>query len=307
MLVAPPGSLKTSVIDLLAGLTGVRIISDLNVQTLNRMYDSFVCGEIRTLAFKDLQKIYQRHDSTASNIEGHLAGYVTDGFSLASYEDQRIVTRAAHCLVIAGLTTTLHRRKFAEWMESGFYRRFLWCHFWMDATNLPLVSSVCDKQPLRIADESSLACLFPRGPISYSLVSTEETHVMGDWLAHYGDQGSAPLALLQKMICVLRWKYPTEKYGDKAWRIMEDFSECLKPGDGGDLELPQQTKPPVFISRTGEPIVPSEEAIAEFRKKVQERPDPFRNGEYHPLEVPTFISSKGTPIKPKRNEERKDA
>jgi len=47
------------------------------------MRDDIAGGRINTLSFLEMEKIYQRHASTSSNIEGHLKAMVEEGFTNA--------------------------------------------------------------------------------------------------------------------------------------------------------------------------------------------------------------------------------
>ena len=71
MLVGPPGSFKSTIIETAADPHPDTIVcSDLNVQQWLKMKDEFVNKRYSALGFPEFEKIYQRHSATASNLEG---------------------------------------------------------------------------------------------------------------------------------------------------------------------------------------------------------------------------------------------
>ncbi|HMD53731.1 MAG TPA: hypothetical protein VKJ65_04190, partial [Phycisphaerae bacterium] len=130
MFVAPPGQWKSTVIEVSTEhYSDSIVLSDVNVQTLNAMHDE-LGQKINTLAFPAFEKIYERNPQTSANIEGHIKALVAEGLSLASFEDQRMPgSYKARSLVIGGIPPVVHRRRFADWRDNGFYRRFIWSFF----------------------------------------------------------------------------------------------------------------------------------------------------------------------------------
>ena len=126
MLVAPPGSLKSSLLVRALKIHPTCIIlSDLNTTTLQKMMDELTCSKITTIALSDAQKIYERDPSTARNLEGSIRALMEEGWSGATHMPKGINSFLAQSHVIFA-TTPAHDRSCSErWIESGFARRWL--------------------------------------------------------------------------------------------------------------------------------------------------------------------------------------
>ena len=127
MLVGPPGSFKTTIIEAAIHPHSDAItLSDLNVQQWMKMKDEFVTRRYTCLAFAEYEKIYQRHASTASNLEGIIKALVSEGYGTGPGGDPRMPRIKARACVIGGITTDCFERHYEEWQKNGFLRRFLW-------------------------------------------------------------------------------------------------------------------------------------------------------------------------------------
>src|SRR5215471_7937387 len=105
MLVAYPGSFKTTIVkNALEPHIDVMKLSDLNVQQWLKIRDDFIVGRYTGLAFTDFEKIYQRHSSTASHIEGIVKGLVAEGYGTSPNGDNRCPTIPAYAVVIGAMT-----------------------------------------------------------------------------------------------------------------------------------------------------------------------------------------------------------
>lgn len=232
MLVAPPGTLKTTIIKLLDVFPNCCVLSDINVPTLNDMREDIANNRIRTLAFGELEKLYARHPATASNIEGILKAMVEEGFRHAAYDDQRMECREAKCLLVAGMTQQLYRRKFKQWMDDGFARRFLWSHFVLEYPDI-ILEAIDRWKRIRLTEPVVFGV--PAGHKIEYQVTDRETKWLRSLLPRRIDPAAAYI-LLKKILCVLYMRYPRSKYGDRALSIIEDFSESLQPR-GANLQI----------------------------------------------------------------------
>lgn len=221
MLVAPPASLKSTIIKQLQIFPNALVLSDVNVQQLLKIRDDIANKQYSTLALLELEKIYQRHEDTASNVEGHIKAMVDEGFLHGASEDQRMVTREARAFVIAGLTQNLYKRKYERWLNDGFARRFLWCHYILSDPDV-IMRAIHKWEPLELAQDPIVFGL-PKNTIPYSL-NAEESSRIKHYLRFYKD-AETPYILLKRVACVLKWRH--KKQPRRAMEIMEDFSECL--------------------------------------------------------------------------------
>lgn len=228
MVIAPPGQLKTTLIRLsLEDYPDALNLSDLNINTLTQLKNSLIDNRYSTLGFGEFEKLYQRNPATAANIEGHLKMLVEEGYSRASFEDQRIQGMAARCSVIGGITPSCYARMFTKWMESGFARRFLFCSYTL--ANPDAIMEAIDEWK-HISFGSIMVKRPGNKKIPYT-ISAEENQMVRNAIA---DQPTTegPFIICKKALCVLKWRYETERAID----IFKDFSECLD-SKGAHLEI----------------------------------------------------------------------
>lgn len=220
MLVAPPGSLKSTIIKLsLEDYPDALLLSDLNVNTLSQLKNSLIDGRYCTLAFGEFEKLYQRNPATAKNIEGHIHALVEDGFQRASFEDQRMPSYSAKCAVVGGITPSSYSRRFSGWLDSGFARRFMFCNF-----------ALANPEAIMDAIERwkyiSLGRVILTSPgnkkIPYSILPEEHKIIREAIACQPTHEG--PFIACKKIFCVLKWRHPPKK----AMEIFEDFSESLQ-------------------------------------------------------------------------------
>ena len=228
MVIAPPGCLKSTLIKLsLEDYPDALLLSDLNVNTLTQLKNSLIDSRYNTLGFGEFEKLYKRNPATASNIEAHLHALVEEGFSRASFEDQRMPSFEAKCAVIGGITPSCYARRFNGWLESGFARRFLFCSYVL--ANPDAIMNAIERWK-----HVSLGKVMLNSPgnkkIPYVMTSEEQKFirkVIGGQPTHEG-----PFISCKKILCVLKWRHDPKK----AMEIFEDFAECLE-SKGAQLEL----------------------------------------------------------------------
>lgn len=224
MLVSPPGSLKSSFIKTLTVHDRALIMSDVNVPTINRLREDIAIGRYRTLAFTEFEKIYQRDPATSRNIEAHLRAFVDEGFRTASYEDARMVRRQAYCMVIGAITTNCYQRRFAEWEDSGFGRRFLWVHYALADPDI-ITRAIADWK--RLSFKSVAFLEMSDQDVPYNLSKQEATRIR----KFLPPDSNTCYTLLQKIAVVLK-----HSEGRNYMDILEDFAECLT-GEGARLYI----------------------------------------------------------------------
>lgn len=219
-LVAPPGSLKSRLItNSLKCFPDCLRMSDLNVQTLGYMKQSFVEGKYSTMAFGEFEKLYQRNPATAANLEGHLKAMVEEGFGKESFSDQRAVSFEARILLIAGVTPSCYQQRLTRWIDNGFGRRFLWCAYTLADPEI-IVNAIHAWKSLDFGKAVKEA---PNSDsIPYTLTPKESMHVQD--LVRGQVAVETPYVLMKKILCVLKWRH---KKASKAMAILEDFAEGI--------------------------------------------------------------------------------
>lgn len=254
MLVAPPGQFKSVITKSLDGWRPeALVLSDLTIKQLVDLRPRISAGNIRTLAFFEFPKLYARTATTAENIEAALHQMAEDGFRLANWEDQTLVVAAAHALIVGAMPQVFYQRKWKNWLDSGFARRFLWCHFQLADPEI-IIKAIHDWEPL---DFGSFVYQTPQASIPFKVDRDESYFVQTVLRRSKVGVEAAPFVLLKKIISVLKWRY--RRHGEElaahhARNIITDFSECIS-GDVAKLEIDT-------IQEPRKPVKPSKRARA---------------------------------------------
>jgi len=233
-LVAPAGHLKTSILSALSVYRDVAVCSDMNTQQLAQMRDQISGGGIQTLAILDMQKIYERHAATASNVEGNIRSLVEEGFNHASFENASMNRLKARAVVMFGTTTKHYEAAWPGWVDTGFARRFLWCLYRMERPD-ELLEAVERWQKLEFG---CIPLLQPRSGTIPFLLTEADRRVIRGLMVHQKISGTTPFQFLCKIAAVLQWHYKRTRRG-KWQTTLRDFAECLGP-QGALLTLPKQ-------------------------------------------------------------------
>jgi hypothetical protein len=228
MLISPAGGLKTSIVEILMEFPKVMMISDLTVKSLTDMRDAFLGDQIRTLVFSDFAKLYMRHGSVASNIEGVLMALISDGFRKPAFSDQRIQNQAARVLVIGCMTTQFFERMQSSWLDTGFHRRFLWCRYILQNPDL-LEDAIFDWRKAEL--DGQFIMKIPKSKKIPMDLEEKERMLIRHTMRSLLDR-KMPGIIGQRIFAVLKWKLGSEE----AKRIWIDFAQSLTP-DGAVLEL----------------------------------------------------------------------
>ena len=228
MVIAPPGTLKSTLIKLaLEDYPDALILSDLNINTLTHLKNSLIDQRYTTLGFGEFEKLYQRNPATAANIEAHIKALVEEGFARASFEDQRAAMMAAKCCVIGGITPSCYSRMFTRWAENGFARRFIFCSY-------TLQNSDAIMEAIRQWKHIDFGRVMMTQPgnkkIPYDISKEENTLIEQSIAAQPTREG--PFVLAKKIMCVLKWRHGSKK----AMQIYFDFSSSMSK-NGAYLEL----------------------------------------------------------------------
>jgi hypothetical protein len=235
LLVAPPGQMKTSMLNILVDQQGVMGYSDMTTKTLVEARDYIASKKIHTLLLYDMQKIYERKQETAQNIVGCIRALVEEGFSSAAFEDHtNLIQTKARALVMAACTPAFIRQHIVEWDQSGFSRRFLFCHYVLSNPEL-IVKAIMADDPIPLVLNGHVNVPFN---LTIPLVEHDGDETKLRRMLRHGQRGEeVPLILLRKLLAVLRWRCSRiKKPGVSAMHILDEFSQCMRD-EGAEIVL----------------------------------------------------------------------
>jgi hypothetical protein len=219
MVIAPPGQLKSTLIKLsLEDYPDALLLSDLNINTLTQLKNSLVDQRYTTLGFGEFEKLYKRNPATAANIEAHIHALVEEGFTKASFEDQRMPSFPARCAVIGGITPSCYTRRFNGWLESGFARRFVFCSYTL--ANPDAIMEAIEKWK-HISFGKVILASPGNKKIPYTITQEENRAIRKAVAGQPTHEG--PFIACKKIVSVLKWRHNPKK----ALEIFFDFAECL--------------------------------------------------------------------------------
>jgi len=224
MLISPPGNMKSTFIKVCLDPYSpkAQVLSDLNVETIGRMKNHIASGQITTLALPALEKIYERNPQTAKNVEGHIKGFVDEGFAGMSFSDHRMLGQIlARCLVVGGVVHTVYEKRFTEWEDNGFARRFLWSSFQLTRPEV-LTEAVHNWQRIEFHSRVPMA---PSGKIKMSVTKEESTELRR--MLEQQNCAVTAFSLIKKILSVLKWKYNDRSDQKLPMIILRDFGTSL--------------------------------------------------------------------------------
>jgi hypothetical protein len=223
MLVGPPASLKTAVVEVTNCYPNANIVSDLTIKQASRLREDLCSGRIITMVFSDFAKLYQRQSTTASNMEGFIRAITAEGYRVTNWEDSRMQMLPARSLVIGCMTTSFYTQHFSNWKDDGFSRRFLWSFFRLHNPDA-IIEAIIRGVKLEFTTDKGFN---PRIPTSNTIpwkCTSEESRMLSN-LLRYQEAKQIGISMLQKMLSALKWKFPGQK--NKPMEIIKDFSESL--------------------------------------------------------------------------------
>ena len=232
MIVGPPGSFKTTIIEAACESHSDSIVlSDLNVQQWLKMKDDFVSNRYTMLGFPEFEKLYQRHSSVAANLEGILKALISEGFSIGPGGDPRMPRLKAKALIVGGITTTCFEQHYEQWQKNGFLRRFIWILLSVQNPDA-IIHAIRKWQKI---DFGRITISRPANrQIQVTISESRSRQIERIMRSQAGFHGTA-YVLMKKIVAVLEWKYS----GNNPKRISQLLDE-LAPAlskDGGKLIL----------------------------------------------------------------------
>jgi hypothetical protein len=228
-LVGYPGSFKTTILrHAVDHHHDALIVSDMNVQQWIKIRGDFITGRYSTIAFTDFEKIYQRHQSTASHIEGIIKGLVAEGYGTPPSGDQRMPVAEARALVIGAMTSSCMERRYDKWEDDGFTRRFLWLV--VSVKNINEISAAIRRWEK--IDFGKLVLKPANKQIALKLSDEREEQLQAMMKEQPGFNGTG-YTLLKKITAVLEWKYTDN---GRVKSILDDIAPSLSK-KGGKIVL----------------------------------------------------------------------
>lgn len=241
MVIGAPGVLKSTLLGFIdRNYSDSLILSDINARSLNDLRDQIAGGIVRSLVLPEMYKLYERHSTTSSGVEGTLRAMAAEGFHASSHQDQQIQRTVARCMVIAGMTPVLLEMHSRRWRDTGFSRRFLWSLVALENPQA-LTRSVIDWQPINIGIASSLPSI-PASKIASGIVTRDEREKLEMSVKYQqGSPHNLQHLLLAKMLIVLRWWYRLQDNRSDpdrdSWNTIMMFSKTLGKS-GAYIRLP---------------------------------------------------------------------
>jgi hypothetical protein len=231
MLIGPPETLRTTCIEIaLSQHPSALIMADTNMKTLTSIKDEFCNGRYSSIGFLDYQKIYERGQQTAANVEGTIRMMIEEGYTRTSHDDPSSPSTKARAFVVAAVVESMFREKAGRWRDTGFMRRWLCCLLHMPAMSRnKLIGAIHDWKKL---DFDAIYRISPTTPIPYN-ISIKESEWLFNMVQHQPSQAT-PFVLLKKIFSVLKWKYKKEP--KKAITLLENFAPSLSK-NGAPIEL----------------------------------------------------------------------
>lgn len=228
MLVGPPESLKTSLLDrAFRPYNDALLISDLNARQLGDIKGDITNGRLHTLAFREFSKLFERDPRTSSHLLGNIRALADEGFK-PTFSDPRSSSTLARALVVAAMTEDFYGQNFDRWEKSGFMRRFIWIVF--QVKNIGKAKeAMLDKRALNL---DGIMRKEPLRNIPYDM-DLSDKKVVNHLLKEQRGITTTAL-LLSKIIAVLKWKYKDEP--EKITALLNDIQPSLTR-NGGVLVL----------------------------------------------------------------------
>jgi hypothetical protein len=234
MLIGPPGSLKSAVIEITELYPTSLLLSDLTVKQAARLREDIISRRITTMAFTDYAKLYQRDGSTSSNVEGFIRGLTGEGFRRPNWEDSRMVSIPARCFVVGCMTSQFYGQHYSNWLDDGFARRFLWCHFVLHNPEIIMDAILQDRRLSFGVNNGFNASIPVTRLIPMNVSETEGKEILQ--LIRFQPGREIGLLTLKKILSALKWKFPKAK--NRPMEIVRDFAQSLRK-EGAVLHVPK--------------------------------------------------------------------
>jgi hypothetical protein len=224
MIVGPPGTWKTTLITIaFKNYSDKSFHTDITTKQLVSLRSKMADGSIRSMLFEEFAKIFARTNAGAGvNVEKHIQALIEQGFHRASYEDSALVTVKAQAFVVGGLVYSEYEKRFTQWLDDGFARRWLWCHIIMEKP-IKLVESVQEWKRIELGINLSFSQ--PINNIPHN-VTPEESLMIRNFVQKQPGQPETA-KLMHKILSVLKWRDSNKELKEKPIDLLSEFALTL--------------------------------------------------------------------------------
>lgn len=237
MLVAPSGSLKSSLLMALGNMYSETCVCDSNwyYGKLLKQKALFYNRTRRSLIIPELSSIYAGDPRTGGRMEQMLQQMSGEGSqNTNSTKNDRYEMRAQ---VFAAMTPEFEKKKEEGW-EEGFRRRFLWVHLAMENDEILLDYLTAWR---RAEIELSQPIIEPAQKRIPNMVTYHERQVIRKLLEPQKDFGPnhTRFVFLCRGLAVLKWHYQRVRINRNALDTVKRFAVCLSK-DAALLTIPEE-------------------------------------------------------------------
>jgi hypothetical protein len=251
MLVAPSGSLKTSLLMTIPNLYPNSTVCDSNwyYGKLIKMKAVFYNRTARSIVIPELSSVYSGDPRTGGRMEQILQQMAGEGSMATNERDTRWERYEMRAQVFAAMTPEFAAKKHPSW-EEGFHRRFLWAHLAMKNEEV-LLDYLTDWRRAEL--EISQPIVEPAQGKIPNLLTYDDKMAVRDLLESQKDFGPnhTRFVFLCRALSVLKWHYRRIGSKKSALATVRAFSVCL-------------SKKAALL------VVPLEQTAIAYRKKMED-------------------------------------
>lgn len=227
MLIAPSGSLKTSLLMTIPNLYPNSTVCDSNwyYGKLVKMKSLFYNRTARSIVIPELSSVYSGDPRTGGRMEQILQQMAGEGSVATNERDTRWERYEMRAQVFAAMTPEFAAKKHPSW-EEGFHRRFLWAHIAMKNEEV-LMDYLTDWRRAEL--EISQPIVEPAQGFIPNLLTYEDKMTIRGLLESQKDFGPnhTRFVFMCRALSVLKWHYKRIGSKKSALKTMRDFSVCL--------------------------------------------------------------------------------
>jgi hypothetical protein len=231
MIIGPPGSFKTTMIETaIEDNPEAMLCSNLNAKQWAQIRGDFINKTKTCIALGEFELLYKRNMATAQMCEGIFHQLAAEGNIGGPMTDPTMQRSKARALVIGGITESCYERRFRDWKESGFARRFLWMLVHVDDPT-KVLTAIREWKRLDFGQ----VYMKPANRVIEMELTKDESLFCEKLLKTQPGLHGTGYILLKKIFAVLKFKY--KKAPEKALAILKDVAPALSKS-GAELELP---------------------------------------------------------------------